>query len=107
MEIDKSTDLERIEDDFEEGAHEKPDGEVHQLFPNLTPQHFNLRPPLLLVLIVKQSGDHLLAHYLDVSECETIIKSDPRLRNMLLDGSKNGSLCGFETASTKISWKSY
>ena len=46
-------------------------------------------PPLLAV-IVELSGGRLRANYLNVSDCESIIKNEPRLRNMLLDGSNHG-----------------
>jgi len=89
MEIDEPTDLEYVEDDFEEGAHEKLDKEL-VVFSLVISQQFDLFAALLLAAIVNQSGDRLLAKYLNVSECETIVKSEPRLRNMLSDGSKNG-----------------
>ena len=89
MEIDEPTDLEYVEDDFEEGAHEKLDKELG-VFSLVISQQFDLFAALLLAAIVNQSGDRLLAKYLNVPECETIVKSEPRLRNMLSDGSKNG-----------------
>ena len=42
-----------------------------------------------LATIVDHSGSHLLEKYVDIVECETIIKSVPRLRNMFLDGLKH------------------
>ena len=33
---DQPTDLEYVEDDFEEGAHKKLDEEIHQIFPLIT-----------------------------------------------------------------------
>ena len=89
MEIDEPTDLEYVEDDFEEGAHEKLDEEIHQLFPP-TLQNFDHLLPYLLIHIVMKSGGRLLANYNSAPECQTIIKSEPRLRQMLLDGSKHG-----------------
>jgi len=90
MEIDtKPTDLECVDDDFEEGAHEKLDEEIRALF-RPTPQNSDLLSPYLLIHIVEQSGSRLLANYLIFTECKTIIKSEPRLRNMLLDGLTNG-----------------
>jgi len=89
MEIDKHTDLDCVEDDFEEGAHGKLDEEIRQIFPHLPPKNLDLVLPLLLASIVEQSGSCLLTKYRNISECATIIKSEPRLRNMLLDGFKN------------------
>jgi len=132
MEINKPTDLDCVEDDFEEGAHEKLDEEIRQIFPHLPPKNLNLVLPLLLASIVEQSGSCLLTKYRNISECTTIIRSEPRLRNMLLDGLKNGyksvrllskdlpsvsSDCTFDAPiaellrpseyQRKISWKSY
>ena len=88
MEIDKPTDLEYVEDDFEEGEHEKLDEDL-RCFSSIS-QHFDSFSPSLLATIVKQSGSRLLAKYTNISECETIMKSEPRIRNMLLNGLKNG-----------------
>ena len=90
MEFDKPTDLQFVEDDFEDGAHEKLDEQIRLIFPHITPQVFDTLSPLLLMAIVQQSGSRLLANYLNILECETIVESEPRLRSMLLDGSKNG-----------------
>ena len=91
MEIDKPSDLQFVEDDFEEGAHEKLDEQIRRTFkfPHIAPQHFDLSP-FLLISIAQKSGSRLLANYLNILECETIVESEPRLRSMLLDGWKNG-----------------
>jgi len=90
MEIDEPTDLEYVEDDFKEGEHETLDEEIRQCFPQaLTPQDLNLLLPHLLGDIVTQSGDRLLANYRSALEYRTIIKSEPRLGQMLLDGLKH------------------
>jgi len=90
MEIVKTTG-EYVEDDFEEGAHEKLDEEIRQIFPHLVAsKNFDLLSPLLLGFIVKQSRSRLFEKYLDLGECEAIIKNKPRLRYKLLNGSKNG-----------------
>ena len=89
MEIDKLTDLECVDDDFEEGAHEKLDMQLRP-FSFIPSQNLDSVLPSILATIAEQSGSRLLEKYLDVGECKTIIKSEPRLRNMLLDGLKNG-----------------
>ena len=90
MEIDKlPIDLECVEDDFEEGAHEKLDRNIRAVF-RFTPEYFDELLPMVLSAIVFKSGGRLLAKYTNDSECETIIKNEPRLRNMLLDGWTNG-----------------
>lgn len=88
MKIDEPADLEYAEDDFEEGEHEKLDEELH--FYSSISQHFDLFSASLLAKIVQQSEGRLLAKYLNLTECETIMKNEPRLRDMLLSGSKNG-----------------
>jgi len=75
-------DLEYVEADFKVGEHEQLDREIRQLT--------LLAPPPLLAVIVELSGGRLRANYLNVSDCESIIKNEPRLRNMLLDGSNHG-----------------
>jgi len=86
----KPTDLECVEDDFEEGAHEKLDDQIRELSRHVTPQNIDSFSALLLAAIVEQSGSALLRIYSNVIDCKAIIESEPRLRNMLLDGSKNG-----------------
>ena len=89
MEINEpALDLEYVEDDFKEGEHEKLDEELH--FYSSISQHFDVFSASLLANIVKQSEGRMLAKYLNVIECETLIKSEPRLRDVLLDGIKNG-----------------
>jgi len=66
----------------------KLDEEIRGL--HLPLKNFDLFSPRLLLAIVDQSGSRMLAKYSSLIECKTIIKSEPRLRNMLLDGSKNG-----------------
>ena len=84
------TDMECVVDDYPKRAHEEQDEDIRLLFPPLTPQNFNLLSPLVLAFIVKLSGGRLHSNYLNVSECEIIIKEEPRLRSMLLDGSNHG-----------------
>lgn len=79
-----------VVDDYPKGAHEEQDEGIRLLFPPLTPQNFDLLSPLILAFIVKLSGGRLHSNYLNVSECEIIIKEEPRLRSMLLDGSNHG-----------------
>jgi len=90
MEIDKPTDLEYVEDDFEEGAHEKLDEEIRLHFLPLTPQNLDFLSPYVLHSILKQLGSRLLPKYRALVECEIIIKSEPGLRTLLLEGSKRG-----------------
>ena len=89
MEIDEPADLECVEDDFEEGAHEKLDKEIHECF-SVTPENFHVISGTFLATIIRRSRSGLLSKYHSISECETIIEREPRLRNMLLDGPKNG-----------------
>lgn len=84
------TDMECVVDDYPKRAHEEQDEDIRLLFPPLTPQNFDLLSPLVLAFIVKLSGGRLHSNYLNVSECEIIIKEEPRLRSMLLDGSNHG-----------------
>jgi len=132
MEIDKPTGLDCVEDDFEEGAHEKLDEEIHQTFQPTLLQNPAHVLPTILCYMVEQSGGRLLTKYRDIHECIIIIRSEPRLRNMLLDSLKNGyksvrllskdlsvsSDCTLSDApiaellrpseyQPKISWKSY
>jgi len=88
MEIDKPIALDCVEDDFGEEAHREQDEEIHQTFP---PTPFPARVlPSILCYIVEHSGGRLHTKYRDLHECTVIIKSEPGLQNMLLDGFKNG-----------------
>ena len=78
----KPTDLECVEDDFEEGAHEKLDDQIRELSRHVTPQNIDSFSALLLAAIVEQSGSALLRIYSNVIDCKAIIESEPRLRNM-------------------------
>ena len=82
MESDEPTDLECIDDYFEQGQHDILDKKIRRLFPNSEDDVL----PYILHAIVQQSGSALLAKYHLVSECTSIINSEPRLRNMLLVG---------------------
>lgn len=125
------TPLELIEDDFEEGEHDKLDEKIRVLFPKLTPEIFDDVSTILFIAIVRQLENRLHTDYFNSSNCEAIISSEPRLRNMLLDGLTNGyksvrllskdlslsSDCTPDALSvellrpgedqSKISWKSY
>jgi len=89
MEIDKPTDLEYVEDDFEEGEHEKLDEEIREIFPFArTPKQSDRVLLHVLTEIITQSEGRLLEKCYD--ECEDIIQSKPGLRNLLLRGSEHG-----------------
>ncbi|KAL4063823.1 hypothetical protein J3A83DRAFT_981087 [Scleroderma citrinum] len=87
--IDKPMDLECVADDFEEGAHDKLDEVIHQFSVRLIPENTNKLLPHILADIAMQSEGRLRAKYLNICECKAIISSEPRLRKMILDGSKN------------------
>ncbi|KAL4063806.1 hypothetical protein J3A83DRAFT_4378460 [Scleroderma citrinum] len=88
--IDKPMDLECVADDFEEGAHDKLDEEIHQFSACLASENTNKLLPHILADIAMQSEGRLRANYLNICECEAILSSEPGLRKMILDGSKNG-----------------
>jgi len=67
--INPQTFQECVEDDFEEGAHEKLDEEIRGL--HLPLKNFDLFSPRLLLAIVNQSRSRLLAKYRSISECKT------------------------------------
>jgi len=59
MEIDKLTDLECVDDDFEEGAHEKLDMQLRP-FSFIPSQNLDSVLPFILATIAEQSGSCLL-----------------------------------------------
>ena len=90
VEINNPMDLEYVEDDFEEGEHKKMDEMIPKLFAALTPEYSDELLPHVLYHISKHSGGRLHPKYHLLEECEIIIKSEPGLRNLLLEGSKRG-----------------
>ena len=79
-----------VDDDFEEGAHEILDEELRPFSQLLTSETLDRHGPLILAMIALQSQDRILSKYLNISECQNIIKKQPNLRNEILAGSKKG-----------------
>ena len=79
-----------VDDDFEEGAHEILDEELRPFSQLLTSETLDCHGPLILAMIALQSQDRILSKYLNISECQNIIKKQPNLRNEILAGSKKG-----------------
>ena len=79
-----------VDDDFEEGAHEILDEELRPFSQLLTSESLDRHGPLILAMIALQSQDHILSKYLNISECQNIIKKRPNLRDGILAGSKEG-----------------
>ena len=79
-----------VDDDFEEGVHEILDEELRPFSQLLTSETLDRHGPLILAMIALQSQDRILSKYLNISECQNIIKKQPNLRNEILAGSKKG-----------------
>lgn len=86
MDTDEIPNLQFVPDDFGEGEHERLDADIRRTFPVLSPGIL----PLILWWIVKQSATYYLAKYRNPDNCETLLDSNPAIRNMLVDGWQNG-----------------
>ncbi|KAF8554213.1 hypothetical protein OG21DRAFT_1484826 [Imleria badia] len=117
MDVDKPADLEFVADDFEEGAHDKLDKNIHDRFPLVNPENlaaWRQNAAFILTAIAQEPGDRLLAKYRNSVECEKLLESNTTVMSMILDGPKDGyknirllKLLRPDTEVSKVQLKEY